>query len=62
LSFSSAYSLGTTALTPGDLRRPAMTAAWPTGEFGGMGLEGAVRLGYRKELEAIGDLVARRAR
>ena len=29
--------------------------AWPTGEFGGMGLEGAVRLGYRKELEAIAD-------
>ena len=30
-----------------------MTIAWPTGEFGGMGLEGAVRLGYRKELDAI---------
>jgi acetyl-CoA carboxylase carboxyltransferase component len=33
--------------------------AWPTGEFGGMGLEGAVRLGYRKELEAITDPVER---
>ena len=29
--------------------------AWPTSEFGGMGLEGAVKLGYRKELEAIED-------
>ena len=32
-----------------------MTIAWPTGEFGGMGLEGAVRLGFRKELEAVAD-------
>jgi acetyl-CoA carboxylase carboxyltransferase component len=29
--------------------------AWPTGEIGGMGLEGAVRLGYRRELDAIAD-------
>jgi acetyl-CoA carboxylase carboxyltransferase component len=29
------------------------TVSWPTGEFGGMGLEGAVRLGYRRELEAV---------
>jgi acetyl-CoA carboxylase carboxyltransferase component len=35
--------------------------AWPTGEFGGMGLEGAVRLGYRRELDAIDDPVAREA-
>ena len=48
-----AYGLGAMAMTAGDLRRPAITVAWPTGEFGGMGLEGAVRLGYRKELEAI---------
>ena len=57
-----AYGLGAMAMTAGDLRRPAVTVAWPTGEFGGMGLEGAVRLGYRKELEAIEDPVARRAR
>jgi acetyl/propionyl-CoA carboxylase alpha subunit/acetyl-CoA carboxylase carboxyltransferase component len=57
-----AYGLGAMAMTAGDLRRPVITVAWPTGEFGGMGLEGAVRLGYRKELEAIGDPVARRAR
>ncbi len=43
-----AYGLGAMAMTAGDLRRPAITVAWPTGEFGGMGLEGAVRLGYRK--------------
>jgi len=57
-----AYGLGAMAMTAGDLRRPAITVAWPTGEFGGMGLEGAVRLGYRKELEAIEDPVASRAR
>jgi acetyl/propionyl-CoA carboxylase alpha subunit/acetyl-CoA carboxylase carboxyltransferase component len=57
-----AYGLGAMAMTAGDLRRPAVTVAWPTGEFGGMGLEGAVRLGYRKELEAIEDPAARRAR
>ena len=57
-----AFGLGAMAMTAGDLRRPAITVAWPTGEFGGMGLEGAVRLGYRKELEAIGDAGARQAR
>ena len=57
-----AYGLGAMAMAAGDLRRPALTVAWPTGEFGGMGLEGAVRLGYRQELSAIGDPAARRAR
>jgi acetyl-CoA carboxylase carboxyltransferase component len=57
-----AYGLGAMAMTAGDLHRPALTVAWPTGEFGGMGLEGAVRLGYRKELEAITDLQARQQR
>ena len=57
-----AYGLGAMAMTAGDLRRPAITVAWPTGEFGGMGLEGAVRLGYRKELDSIGDPAARQAR
>jgi acetyl/propionyl-CoA carboxylase alpha subunit/acetyl-CoA carboxylase carboxyltransferase component len=57
-----AYGLGAMAMTAGDLRRPAVTVAWPTGEFGGMGLEGAVQLGYRKELNAIDDPAARRAR
>jgi acetyl-CoA carboxylase carboxyltransferase component len=57
-----AYGLGAMAMTAGDLRRPAITVAWPTGEFGGMGLEGAVRLGFRRELDAIEDPAARQAR
>jgi len=47
------YGLGAMAMTGGSLHAPSLTIAWPTGEFGGMGLEGAVRLGYRKELEAV---------
>lgn len=39
-------------MTAGGFHAPAFTVAWPTAEFGAMGLEGAVRLGYRKELEA----------
>jgi acetyl-CoA carboxylase carboxyltransferase component len=39
----------------GSFKIPLFTVTWPTGEFGGMGLEGAVKLGYRKELEAIKD-------
>jgi acetyl/propionyl-CoA carboxylase alpha subunit/acetyl-CoA carboxylase carboxyltransferase component len=57
-----AYGLGAMAMAAGDLRRPAITVAWPTGEFGGMGLEGAVRLGYRRELGAIEDPATRQAR
>ena len=48
-----AYGLGAMAMAAGSLHAPMLTAAWPTGEFGGMGLEGYVRLGYRKELEAV---------
>ena len=47
------YGLGAMAMAAGGFHRPAATVAWPTGEFGGMGLEGAVRLGFRKELEAV---------
>ena len=50
-----AYGLGAMAMMGGSTRAPLATAAWPSGEFGGMGLEGAVRLGYRKELEAIAN-------
>jgi acetyl-CoA carboxylase carboxyltransferase component len=46
------YGLGAMAMTGGGFHETLSTVAWPTGEFGGMGLEGAVRLGYRKELEA----------
>jgi len=49
------YGLGAQAMMGGSTKAPLACVAWPTGEFGGMGLEGAVRLGYRKELEAIGD-------
>jgi acetyl/propionyl-CoA carboxylase alpha subunit/acetyl-CoA carboxylase carboxyltransferase component len=49
------YGLGAQSMSGGSLRAPTFSVAWPTGEFGGMGLEGAVRLGYRKELEAIED-------
>ena len=47
------YGLGAMALTGGGFHAPLATAAWPSGEFGAMGLEGAVRLGYSKELEAV---------
>lgn len=47
------YGLGAMAMAGGSMHAPSLTIAWPTGEFGGMGLEGAVRLGYRKELEAV---------
>jgi acetyl-CoA carboxylase carboxyltransferase component len=50
-----AYGLGAQAMAGGSFKAPLFTVAWPTGEFGGMGLEGAVRLGYRKELEAVAD-------
>ncbi|MEO5696092.1 MAG: carboxyl transferase domain-containing protein, partial [Burkholderiaceae bacterium] len=47
-----AYGLGAMAMTGGGFHASLFTVAWPSGEFGAMGLEGAVRLGYRKELEA----------
>ncbi|MFM7000532.1 MAG: carboxyl transferase domain-containing protein [Limnohabitans sp.] len=47
------YGLGAMAMTAGGFHEPLCNVAWPTGEFGAMGLEGAVRLGYRKELEAV---------
>jgi len=55
------YGLGAQAMAAGSFRAPLATLAWPTGEFGGMGLEGAVRLGYRRELEAVSDPAERAA-
>ena len=49
------YGLGAMAMTGGSFHAPVFTVAWPSGEFGAMGLEGAVRLGYRKELEAAAE-------
>jgi acetyl-CoA carboxylase carboxyltransferase component len=57
-----AYGLGAMAMAGGYLRASVLTVAWPTGEFGGMGLEGMVRLGHRKELEAIADPAMRERR
>jgi acetyl-CoA carboxylase carboxyltransferase component len=49
------YGLGAQAMAGGGFKAPLFTVAWPTSEFGAMGLEGAVRLGMRRELEAIED-------
>jgi acetyl-CoA carboxylase carboxyltransferase component len=54
------YGLGAQAMAGGSFHAPIFTVAWPTGEFGGMGLEGAVKLGFRKELAAVEDPAARR--
>jgi acetyl-CoA carboxylase carboxyltransferase component len=50
-----AYGLGAQAMCGGSFVAPLLTVAWPQAEMGGMGLEGAVRLGYRKELDSIAD-------
>ncbi len=49
------YGLGAQAMAGGSFRSPIFVVAWPTGELGGMGLEGAVRLGFRRELDAVVD-------
>ncbi|MDP2855131.1 MAG: carboxyl transferase domain-containing protein [Smithellaceae bacterium] len=49
------YGLGAMAMAKGGFHESFFTAAWPTGEFGGMGLEGAVKAGFKKELAAIED-------
>ncbi|MFE3446070.1 carboxyl transferase domain-containing protein [Nocardia sp. NPDC059180] len=54
------YGLGAQAMAAGSFRAPRFVIAWPTGEIGGMGLEGAVRLGFAKELAAIDDPDQRR--
>lgn len=55
------YGLGAQAMAGGSFHAPLFCVSWPTGEFGGMGLEGAVRLGYRRELDAIEDDAEREA-
>jgi acetyl/propionyl-CoA carboxylase alpha subunit len=55
------YGLGAQAMAAGSFKAPFFTVAWPTGEFGGMGLEGAVKLGYRNELAAVEDPAERKA-
>jgi acetyl-CoA carboxylase carboxyltransferase component len=56
------YGLGALAMTGGSYPASLFAVAWPTAEFGGMGLEGSVKLGYRNELAAITDAVARKAK
>jgi acetyl-CoA carboxylase carboxyltransferase component len=55
------YGLGAQVMAKGGFHEPFFAVAWPTGEFGGMGLEGAVRAGFRKELEAVKDPQEREA-
>jgi acetyl/propionyl-CoA carboxylase alpha subunit/acetyl-CoA carboxylase carboxyltransferase component len=55
-----AYGLGAQAMGGGSHKAPLFTVSWPTGEFGGMGLEGAVKLGFRKELASVEDPVERK--
>jgi acetyl-CoA carboxylase carboxyltransferase component len=54
------YGLGAQAMAGGSFKAGLFTVAWPTGEFGGMGLEGFVKLGYRGELAALEDPAARK--
>ncbi|MFT5888164.1 MAG: acetyl-CoA carboxylase carboxyltransferase component [Zhongshania sp.] len=54
------YGLGAMAMAGGSFAKPSYSAAWPTGEFGGMGLEGAVTLGFKKELDAEQDPAAKK--
>lgn len=56
------YGLGAMAMAGGSFHDSDFIVSWPTGEFGGMGLEGAVRLGFKKELEAIADPLKRKAK
>ena len=56
------YGLGAIAMTGGSYPKSLFAVAWPTGEFGGMGLEGAVKLGYRNELAALADPAERKAK
>ncbi|HVF03433.1 MAG TPA: carboxyl transferase domain-containing protein [Frankiaceae bacterium] len=57
-----AYGLGAMAMSGGSLHAARLTVAWPGGEIGAMGLEGAVRLAFRKELAAIEDEAERAQR
>ncbi len=55
------YGLGAQAMAGGSFKAPLFVVSWPTGEFGGMGLEGAVKLGYRKQLAELEDPDERKA-
>ena len=57
-----AYGLGAQAMAAGSMHEPLLTVGWPTAELGAMGLEGAVKLGFRRELDAIADEAERAER
>jgi acetyl-CoA carboxylase carboxyltransferase component len=57
-----AYGLGAQAMAAGSMHEPLLTVGWPTAELGAMGLEGAVKLGFRRELDAIADEAEREQR
>jgi len=57
-----AYGLGAQAMAGGGMHEPLLTVGWPSAELGAMGLEGAVRLGFRRELDAIADAEQREER
>lgn len=57
-----AFGLGAQAMTGGDFHAPIINLAWPSAEFGAMGVEGAVRLGFQRELDALEDEEAREQR
>jgi len=46
-----AYGLGAMAMAGGNFHQSYMTLSWQTGEFGPMGLEASVELGFKKELD-----------
>ena len=54
-----AYGLGAMAMAGGSFHSSFLCLAWPSAEIGGMGLEGAIKLGYKKELDAIEDPIKR---
>lgn len=56
-----AYGLGSMAMARGGFHESFFTASWPTGEFGPMGLEGAVKVGFKRELDNIADPLEREA-
>jgi acetyl-CoA carboxylase carboxyltransferase component/biotin carboxyl carrier protein len=55
------YGLGAMAMAGGGFRSASCAVSWPTGEFGPMGLEGSIRLGFKKELENVPEGPQRQA-
>ena len=56
-----AYGLGVQAMCGGSAMIPFFNVAWPTAEFAGMNIDGAVKLSARRELAAIEDPEERKA-